>query len=164
MAISTTVDKKSVYAGIDFHKKMSVVTLGDSTGEQVGKQHKIENNEHDVRKFFLRHSPLICAIENCRGIEWFVETLKACGCEVRVANTRAVKLIAETAKKNDKIDSKILMELVARSYLPLCYQPTQNERILREKVRWRTKLMRSRTQYKNIAHALMNKENKTANL
>lgn len=102
----------------------------------------------------------MCAIENCRGNEWFVETLKACKCEVRVANTYALRLIAESRCKNDKIDSRILMELVARDYLPVCYQPTEEERLLRERLRYRTKLMRSRTQYKNIAHALMDKENK----
>lgn len=52
------------------------------------------------------------------------------------------------------------MELVPRNYLPECYQPTESERLLRERLRFRTKLMRSRTQYKNVAHALMDKENK----
>jgi transposase len=52
------------------------------------------------------------------------------------------------------------MELVSRNYLPVCYQPTEEERLLREQLRFRTKLMRSKTQYKNVAHALMDKENK----
>jgi transposase len=86
--------------------------------------------------------------------------LKSLGCEVRVANTYAVRLIADSRCKNDKIDSRILMELVSRNYLPVCYQPTEKERLLREQLRFRTKLMRSKTQYKNVAHALMDKENK----
>lgn len=158
------LSRKPKFAGIDFHKKFSVITLGDESGNVVGGPEKLFNNEHDVRKFFLRHGPLICAIENCRGNEWFVETVKACGSEVRVANTFAVRLIADSAKKNDKIDSKILMELVSRNYLPVCYQPTRNERILREKLRWRTRLMKSRTQFKNVGHAVMDKENKGAQL
>jgi transposase len=52
------------------------------------------------------------------------------------------------------------MELVSRNYLPVCYQPTEEERLLRERLRFRTKLMRSGPQYKNVAHALMDKENK----
>jgi transposase len=74
------------------------------------------NDESEIKKFFLQYGPLVCAIENCRGVEWFVEIVKDCGCEVRVANTFAVKQIAQTAKKTDKVDSKILMELVARSH------------------------------------------------
>jgi len=90
--------------------------------------------------------------------------LKQCSCEVKVSNTYAVRLIADSRCKNDKIDSQILMELLARDYLPTCYQPTKEETKLREHLRWRTKLMRSRTQYKNTAHALMDKENKGAKL
>jgi transposase len=163
MSISTTIStNKPVFAGIDYHKRFSVVTLGDGAGKELLVE-TLASDEHQVRKFFLRHGPLICAIENCRGNEWFVNLLKACGCEVRVANTYAVRLIADSSRKNDKIDSRILMDLVARNYLPVCYQPTEQEeqeRLLRERLRFRTKLMRSRTQYKNVAHALMDKENK----
>lgn len=160
MPRSTTIsDDRPVFAGIDYHKRMSVISLGNSKGELL-EQHELENDEHEVRKFFLRRAPLSCAIENCRGNEWIVDLLKRCGCEVHVSNTFAVRLIADSRKKNDKIDSRILMELLARDYLPTCYQPTPEERALRERLRWRTKLMRSRTQYKNVAHSLMNKENK----
>jgi transposase len=147
------------YAGIDYHKKFSVVTLGDELGNVI-RQEKVSSDVESVLRFFKGHRDLICAIENCRGNEWFVEALKACDFEVRIANTYAVRLIAESRCKNDKIDSRILMELVSRNYLPICYQPSEEERLLRERLRFRTKLMRSRTQYKNLAHALMDKENK----
>jgi len=160
MPISTTISpSRPIFAGIDFHKRFSVVTLGDADGK-VLTQERLESDPHQIRKFFLRHGPLTCAIENCRGNEWFIETVKGCGCEVKVSNTHTVRLIADSTKKNDKIDSKFLMELLAKDYLPTCYQPSQEERLLREKLRWRTKLMRSRTQYKNTAHALMDKENR----
>lgn len=164
---STTVTRGSkplsltrpVFAGIDFHKKVSVVSLGDADGNLL-LQESLENDVHTLRKFFLRHGPLKCAIENCRGHEWMVELLKQCGCDVVVGNTYAIKLISQSKKKDDKNDSRVLMELCARNYLPQCYQPTPEERLLRERLRWRTKLMRSRTQYKNVSHALMDKENK----
>jgi transposase len=157
--LKPTVETRPVFAGIDFHKRNSVVTLGDVSGNLL-LQESLENDVHVLRKFFLRHGPLKCAIENCRGHEWMVELLKQCGCEVVVGNTYAIKLISQSKKKDDKKDSKILMELCARGYLPQCYQPTPEERLLRERLRWRTKLMRSRTQYKNVSHALMDKENK----
>ena len=160
MTISTQIKPdQAVFAGIDYHKRFSIVTLGNKEGKMLS-QERLENDEHQIRKFFLRHAPLTCAIENCRTNEWFVETVKKCGCDVKVSNTYRLRLIADSAKKNDKIDSKLLMELIARDYLPTCYQPTQQERLLRERLRWRVKLMKSRTKYKNMAHALMDKENK----
>lgn len=149
----------ATYAGIDYHKKSFTVTLGDKAGN-VLLQEEHSSDVTTVFDFFRKRPGLICAIENCRGHEWFVDTLKQCGCEVRLANPRGVRLIAESRCKNDKSDSRILMELVSRNYLPVCYQPTEQERLLRERLRYRTKLMRSRTQYKNVAHALMDKENK----
>jgi transposase len=164
MTLSTTIKQnRAVFAGIDFHKRFSVVTLGDAGGKLLF-QEKLLNDEQSIRKFFLQNAPLKCAIENCRGNEWFIELLKHCGCEVKVSNTYAVRLIADSKCKNDKIDSQILMELLAKDYLPTCYQPTLEERKLKEHLRWRTKLMRSRTQYKNTAHALMDKENKGTSL
>lgn len=160
MSRNTTVTaSNAIYAGIDYHKKSFTVTLGDQAGN-VLLQEEYPSDVNSVFDFFRKRPGLICAIENCRGHEWFVDTLKQCGCEVRLANTRGVRLIAESRCKNDKIDSRILMELVSRNYLPVCYQPTEQERLLRERLRYRTKLMRSRTQYKNVAHALMDKENK----
>lgn len=164
MTVCTTIEKnRAVFAGIDFHKRFSVVTLGDATGKPLA-QETLPNDEHTIRKFFLRQGPLQCAIENSRANEWFIDLLKQCNCEVKVSNTYAVRLIADSKCKNDKIDSRILMELLARDYLPTCYQPTKAERELREHLRWRTRLVRSRTQYKNTAHALMDKENKGAKL
>lgn len=160
MARHTTMAASSAtFAGIDYHKKSFTVTLGDSDGEVVF-QDEFPSDIDTVFNFFRTRPGLVCAIETCRGNEWFIDTLKQCGCEVRVANTRGVRLIAESRCKNDKADSRVLMELVSRNYLPVCYQPTLEERLLREQVRFRTKLVRSRTQYKNIAHALMDKENK----
>lgn len=157
---NTTKPKdQAIFAGIDYHKRFSVVTLGNSDGKPLMVE-TVPSDVQSVRKFFVGRKGLICAIENCRGNEWFVELLKVLGCEVRVANTHAVRLIAESRNKNDKIDSRILMELVSKDYLPVCYQPTETERLLREQLRFRTRLMRSRTQYKNVAHALMDKENK----
>ncbi len=156
---TTKSEIQAVFAGIDYHKKFSVITLGDRDGQPI-LQEKVLSNAQAVSKFFAGRGNLVCAIENCRGNEWIVELLKSLGCEVRVANTYAVRLIADSRCKNDKIDSRILMELVSRNYLPVCYQPTEEERLLREQLRFRTKLMRSKTQYKNAAHALMDKENK----
>jgi transposase len=150
----------AVFAGVDYHKKFSVVSLGDEQGKLLG-QFKLHNDKEDeVRKFFARYPGLICAIENCRGKDWFIGLLKELGCKVHVSNTYAVKLIAESRCKTDKIDSRILMELLSKDFLPTVYQPTEAEVELRERLRWRTALMRSRTQYKNRAHALLDKENK----
>lgn len=149
----------AAFAGIDYHKKFSVVTLGDAEGK-VLEQVKLPNEPTKLRQFFIRHAQVACAIESCRGYEWYLELLAGLGMTVHVANTYAVRLIADSRCKTDKIDSRILMELLAKGFLPTCYQPTEAERQLRERLKWRVSVVRSRTKYKNKAHAVMDKENK----
>jgi transposase len=76
-----------------------------------------------------------------------------------MANPYRVALIAKTRCKTDKIDSKILMELLAIGFLPTCYQPSAGERRLRERLRWRTHLVRNASRIKIRIHALLDKEN-----
>lgn len=172
MARSTTPSKTIIltdivptvrFAGIDFHKHSFMVTLGDVDG-QVILQQRVPSNPDATVSFFAPFAGISCAIENCRANEWFVEVLKEVGCKVSIANTYAVKLITESRRKTDKIDSKILMELLAKGFLPTCYQPTREERVLKERLNYRVHLLNSRTQYVNKAHALLDKESKGSKL
>ena len=96
----------AAFAGIDYHKKFSVITLGDKDGKVID-QVKLPNEEKKLRQFFLRHAEVACAIESCRGYEWFLNLLTELGMTVHVANTYAVRLIADSRCKTDKIDSRI---------------------------------------------------------
>lgn len=151
--------KTAKYAGVDFHKKFSLVSLGDKHGEEIG-QHKLWHDDlPGIRKFFKQHKNLICAIESCRGYEWFLDLLHELGIEVHVCNPVRMKIICQTAYKNDKIDCRKIMELLARNYLPTSYQPTPTERHLRERVRWRAGLVQKTSSIKNAIKAILAKEN-----
>jgi transposase len=155
----TTAKSNVTFAGIDYHKKFSVVSLGDSEGNLVH-QEKLMNDEKLLTEFFSQFPGLICAVESSRAFEWFVDLLVNLGLQVRVCNPRRVKLIAQTAFKTDKRDSKVLMMLVAKNFLPESYVPTAKERELRERLRWRISLVRSATRLKLRIHALLDKEHK----
>jgi transposase len=159
MERSTTLSCAVTYAGIDYHKKFSVVSLGDATGNLI-RQEKIYNDEREVRKFFGQFGKLKCAVESCRGYEWFTDLLEELGMEVFLCHPRKVKLIAESRNKTDKVDSKILMQLLANNFLPTVYRATRDERELREKLRWRVHLVRNAVRIKLRIHALLDKENK----
>jgi transposase len=146
------------YAGIDYHKKFSVITLGDAQGKVVATE-RLSNDKQVIKRFFGQYDGLICAVESCRGYEWFLDYLKELGLTVHLANPYRTKLIAQSRCKTDKVDSRILMELLAIGFLPTCYQPTPEERQLRERLRWRAHLVRSATRAKLQIHSLLDKEN-----
>ena len=158
MRISTTSPRVITYAGIDYHKKFSVVTLGDAAGATLLSQ-RVPNDELAIKLFFKDFPNLQCAVESCRGYEWFVDLLKELGMTVHLANPNELALIAKSRCKTDKVDSKILMELLAMGFLPKCYQPTAEERSLRERLRWRCHLVRTATRIKLRVLALVDKEN-----
>ena len=159
MYIHTTELIKAKFAGIDFHKKTSVVALGDQSG-RVLEQITLQNELSQIRGYFKQFAGLECVIESCRGYEWLVEELEEMGHTVHMGDARSIKLIAQTRCKTDKIDSRLLMELIAKDYLPTCYQPTRQEKMLRELVRHRAQLVRSSVKHKLRVHAHLDKENK----
>lgn len=158
MRRSATLSCVITYAGIDYHKKFSMVTLGDQSGKAVTTQ-RLPNDRQSIERFFSEYPNLQVAVESCRGYEWFVDLLKEIGVTVHMANPYQVALIAKSRCKTDKIDSRILMELLAIGFLPTCYQPSAGERRLRERLRWRTHLVRNATRIKIRIHALLDKEN-----
>ena len=157
--ISHTTRKRAKFVGIDYHKKTSAITIGDKAGK-VLEQFNLLNHGNIVRDFFSDFGRLECAVESCRGYEWLVELLRDMGHTVHVADSRGVKLIAQSRCKTDKIDSKILMELLAIGFLPTTYQPTEKEREYRELLRHRCSLVRTATRSKLRVHSLLDKENK----
>lgn len=158
MRRSATLPCVITFAGIDYHKKFSMVTLGDQSGKAALTQ-RLPNDRHSIEAFFSQYPNLQVAVESCRGYEWFVDLLKEMGLTVHLANPYQVALIAKTRCKTDKIDSRILMELLAMGFLPTCYQPTPGERRLRERLRWRCHLVRNASRIKIRIHSLLDKEN-----
>lgn len=155
----TTSKSKITFAGIDYHKRFIVVALGDQNGNLV-RHEKLANDEKGICDFFAQFPGIVCAIETSRGFEWLVDLLQDIGHEVKVCNARKAKLIAETSFKTDKIDAKVLMELLARNYIPVVAFGTPEQRLLKDRLRWRIHLMRSAVRLKLRIHALLDKENK----
>ncbi len=158
MRRSTPSLRVVTYAGIDYHKKFSMVTLGNQQGKVVSTE-RLLNDKELIQKFFSQYPGIECAVESCRGYEWFIDYLKELGLVVHLVNPYRTKLIAQSRCKTDKVDSKILMELLAMGFLPTCYQPTPSERQLRERLRWRAYLVRYATRMKVRIYSLLDKEN-----
>jgi transposase len=157
--LSNSTLEMAKYAGIDYHKRTIAVTLGDSAGK-VLEQVNLQNHRLFVEEFFGQFPRLECAVESCRGYEWFVEKLAEMGHGIEVGDSRSIKLIAQSRCKTDKIDSRILMELRAIGFLPTTYIPSSKEREFRELLRHRSTMVRTATRCKLRVHALLDKENK----
>ena len=74
---------------------------------------------------------------------------------VVVSNPRKTRAIAEAKVKTDKVDARILAQLLAADFLPGTWVADDRTRMLRRLVMRRTHLVKQRTRVKNQVHAIL---------
>ena len=74
---------------------------------------------------------------------------------VVVSNPRKTRAIAEAKVKTDKVDARILAQLLAADFLPGTWVADDRTRMLRRLVMRRTHLVKQRIRVKNQVHAIM---------
>jgi transposase len=74
---------------------------------------------------------------------------------VVVSNPSKTRAIAEAKVKTDKVDARILAQLLAADFLPPVWLPDARTRALRRQVTRRAHLVRQRTRIKNQVHAIL---------
>jgi transposase len=77
-----------------------------------------------------------------------------CG-RVVVSNPLKTRAIAEAKVKTDKVDARVLAELLAADYLPSVWLADDETRALRRQVSRRVRLVRQRTRLKNQVQAVL---------
>jgi transposase len=150
--------KNNTYCGIDLHKKFSAVCLMDSTG-QIIQQRKIYHDRGELESFFQAQPALKCALEPVDNWGWVVDALQSLGHEVHLANTYKVRLIAESRIKTDKVDARVLADLLRTGYLPEAYVASVTLRDQRTYLRYRIDLSRQRARLKTQIKRLLRIEN-----
>src|SRR6478672_5878873 len=74
---------------------------------------------------------------------------------VVVSNPSKTRVIAEAKVKTDKVDARILAQLLAADFLPPVWLPDDQTRSLRRQVTRRAHIVRQRTRIKNQVHAIL---------
>jgi transposase len=74
-----------------------------------------------------------------------------------VSNPIKTRAIAEAKVKTDKVDARILAQLLAADFLPPVWLPDDRTRALRRQVARRTHLVRQRVRLKNQVHGILNR-------
>jgi transposase len=146
--------KPNTYIGVDLHKKTCYVTVMDLDGK-IKKQIEISTNAETVTRFFKRYPDVPVAVESTMNWMPFYENLERLGCKVSLSNPLQTKAIASARIKNDKVDSRILADLLRTNLLPTAYIQPKKIRDQKELVRERAHFVQMRTQIKNKIHSLL---------
>src|SRR4030095_4438982 len=145
------------YCGIDLHKKFSAVCLMDSEG-RILEEKKIYHQGDQLETYFRGKGPFLCALEPVDNWGWVVDALQEMGHEVHLANTYKVRLIAESRVKTDKVDARVLADLLRTDFLPEAYVAPLSLRDRRTYLRYRIDLARQRARVKGQIKRLLRVE------
>jgi len=150
-----------MYVGVDVHKRVCRAAVVNDEGELVD-EFSFRNSEKGIEDFMMKieafKDEALVAVESTANL-WvrLYDSLEEHGVRVVLSNPSKTRLIAEARVKTDKVDARILAQLLRADMLPLCFVPTKRQRDRRQFIRHRIHLVKMRTEVKNRIHALLDK-------
>lgn len=148
------------YAGPDVACKGSFLYVQDRHGRKV-EGREIPTTRWSIKEAFKKYkSSLIeVAVEAGGSTRWIYDTLKGIGIRVYVVNPNKVKAIAESKRKTDKIDAKLLSDLLRLGALPQeVIMAEGQDRRLRDLMQARWKVIEGYTNLMNYVRGLLRQE------
>ena len=144
------------FVGIDLHRRDVQVHIQDAAGRRVG-EHSVACTRPALEAFARAHlSTEDQVVLEATGTCWEVlRVLQPFVGRVTAANSLLVRAIAEAKVKTDKIDARVLANLLRCGYLPEVWTPdpaTQRRRTLTHR---RAMLVAERTRCKNRIRAVL---------
>lgn len=147
------------YTGIDLHKFTSYLTTVDSSGIII-KQENLKNVAHNFIQYFSsipgEHK---ATVESTMTWYWLNDLLTSLNISLVLAHAKYVKAIAYAKVKTDKVDSHTLAQLLRMDYIPAAHKISAENRLLRDALRARLKIVQRHTSVTNSMQLLLAKYN-----
>jgi len=146
----------SRFVGLDYHQDSVQVCVLDSEGELLSNG-SVANDAATIARAATRHGrPKRMAIEACCGAANLAEELRTeCRLPVQLGHPGYVARMKRSPDKTDWGDAHLLADLVRVNYLPAVWLAPEPIRQLRRLVRYRTQLVRRRTEVKLRTRAVL---------
>lgn len=148
------------YCGMDIASKSSYLYVTTQWGRKLmsGEVATTRAGLESRLKRYVKDG-LSVALEAGNQTAWIHEVLVAMGAKVTVVHPTKVKLIAESRRKTDKIDARILCELLRMNALPHpVHMPGPQARELRGLLAARRQLISARTKLCNVVRGMVRQE------
>lgn len=140
------------FVGVDLHKhSISLCVMVQSAdGRKVvdRKRFKCQDTER-IAEYFEQLGPFRVVVEATACYEWFWQLLEPLAERLVLAHPKKMRVIAETAKKSDRLDAQTLAEFLALDMVPEAWRPSPRVRQHRVLVRLRRRILQRITAVKN---------------
>jgi transposase len=150
-----------INVGVDVHKAYCQACLKDEHGtilEEFRFQNSLEGAEK-LTAILRKHGDVKVALESTGNlwVKLYDRLDREESIDVILTNPKKTRLIAEAKIKTDKIDARLLADLLRADLVSRSYVPPVDIRMQRALLRERISLVESRTIIKNQIHALLDK-------
>ncbi len=147
-----------IIVGCDFHPKWQQVAVIDAETGEIG-EHKLMNGDGQAEQFYRSlPAPALVGIEACGNSQWFIDMLERLGHEVWIGDAAQIRASYVRKQKTDRRDAGHILRLLIEKRFPRLWQPTAEERNLRQLLIHRHKLVEIRTRVKNgLQHLALNR-------
>jgi transposase len=144
------------FVGCDVHKRTAVFTILLENGT-VHTTQSVNVTRETLAEFAALHlnQQDRLAMEATTNTWAVAEVLRPHVQEIVIGNPLRTRAIAEAKIKTDKVDSRVLAELLRADYLPSVWQPDPETQRLRRITHRRAALVSDRTRLKNRLHSIL---------
>ena len=147
-----------LYLGVDIHKKSCWVTVLDEEGHEL-EQCKLSMDRTVLLEYFGKIAkPAQLAVEATFNWYYFLNVMEPLGFELHLVHPQKTKAIASARIKHDKLDSRILAQLLRAGFIAEAWIAPPRVREQRQLLRHRTRTVRWATRAKNGVHGVLNRE------
>lgn len=133
------------YVGVDLHKECSWFYVIDAEGNRIDSR-SIANSHDRLRAYYgTIPRPFTLAVESTYNWYYFVDMAEEYADKVYLANSYELKAFAKRNKKTDKIDAKLIADVLRKGYLPAVAIPEKSVRAVKELLHCRMSVVGERT-------------------
>jgi len=128
------------YVGVDLHKqviRLCVIQKVRDKREIVARRKFACRDTERMRAFFEGLGRFQVVVEATASYEWFFLLIEDLADRLVLAHPKKLRVIAESARKTDKIDAEVLAVFLALDMIPEAYRPSPRIRQYRVLVRHR---------------------------
>ena len=145
------------FVGIDLHKKTITLCVVNQERVVVQRRTLACAESEAIVAFFRELGPFQAVVEATASYEWLWQLLEPYAQRLVLAHPKKLRIIAESTRKTDRLDAKLLAEFLALGMIPEAFRPTPRQRQHRVLVRQRFFLRKRLTGLKNkIRHLVSN--------
>lgn len=153
--------KTKTYIGIDYHKRYSVASAVDERGSRLSEA-RIDGNTREGFESYISSLPgeKHVVFEACWSWARLNDLLEGMPCvgSITLAHPYKTRAIAEAQVKTDRIDARMLAQLLRGGFVAKSHISSKSSRQAKESLRQRMFWVKARTRLRNRVHALVDRQ------